>query len=46
MSLGCCPDTNDLAADMAQVCFIMVLTQFILSCGDFAFAVCMAEVLV
>ncbi len=39
MSLGCCPKTTDLAAEMATTCFVIVLTQFIISIGDFAFGV-------
>jgi DMSO/TMAO reductase YedYZ heme-binding membrane subunit len=37
MSLGCCPDTIDLAADMALVSLTVALALFFLSLGFFLF---------
>lgn len=37
MSLGCCPDSIDLAADMALVSLTVALAQFFLSFGFFLF---------
>ena len=39
MSLGCCPDTLGIAADMARVCLIIAIAQFLLALGDFTIAV-------